>query len=252
MVNSNEGLEALATIASAVPASAESGHGGNGGTDGSRDAGCSGLSAPNSIVHAPSSGSTQPNPQLHSQLQAVFQAAAANPQWQQVLAMATANATGNRNGSLTAATAPLTQTLPPGNMNNNSNSHGQQFNAFANLQRQLQQADPSAQMALQQQLNYLNLIQLAQTSQQQQAPPPPLQQQSNMNTQLQALQLALAGRNIPGLSNLLGGPSTGKLNVDIVIFSKPAHTSSKAIEFVQFFFHLPFPAACLMLRWKHL
>ena len=215
MVNSNDGLNALAALASAVPASADPGN------DGPRDAtGHITMRHPSvnsAVTQAPSSGSTPPASQLQYQLQSVLQAAAANPQWQQILALA---AGGNNNGggnssALNASTMALPQGAPHATNNNANVNNSEQLNALANLQRQLQQADPSAQMAMQQQsMNYLNLFQLSQPKQPQQQPPPPPpslppQQQSNMNTQLQALQLALAGRNIPNLSNFLGGSVAG-------------------------------------------
>lgn len=221
MVNSNEGLEALAALASAVPASADTGSGKD--RNGSNDSNQNGprgqdqQAGNHQNMLAPSAqGNTNgmqgqtpgsaPFPQIHNQqLQSVLQATATNPQWQQALAAASANATGT--------SSPVAQ-APNANNNSNNNSNHQQINALANLQRQLQQADPSALMAIQQQLNYLNLLQLAQSNQHQQQQqqtslPPPLPQQQ-ANPQLQALQLALAGRNISGLSSLLGGaPSTG-------------------------------------------
>jgi len=212
MVNSNEGLEALAALASAVPASADNGSGieKNGSINSNQDQGHHHLQGNANGMHAGQNSGSAPFPQMNNQnqLQSVLQAAATSPQWQQALTAASANATATSSASAQAPNAN-------NNSNNNNNSNHQQLNALANLQRQLQQADPSSLMAIQQQLNYLNLLQLAQPNQQQQqqAPPPQQQQQANMNPQLQALQLALAGRNISGLSHLLGGAPTGTLDL---------------------------------------
>lgn len=105
-----------------------------------------------------------------------------------------------------------------------SNSAQQQLLALANLQCQLQQAqqhqqqqqqqqvtDPNGMLALQQQLNYFQLLQLAQQSQQ-----PPASQHAS--SALQVLQLALQQKsrnNIPGIPN---GNGSGKSIVELVNF----------------------------------